>query len=161
MVLVKAWSPRAEMTIMRFEDAGKAAVRGGTGGAGPHYGLPAMSSDLHEAPLEEVRLLPTDPRDMVPSAARWARAIRTLIRTIPRAQLQAPSRTSLQAVVWVLAAAADYENRIPADHTAAVLAREAGVGDRVWQKRTAWLRERGWLTHGPGGQSDGWQLSTP
>ncbi|WP_432522790.1 hypothetical protein [Kineococcus sp. SYSU DK006] len=146
---------------MRFEDAGKAAVRGGTGGAGPHHGLPAMSSDLHEAPLEGVRLLPTDPRDMVPSAVRWARAVIATIRTIPRAQLPSPSRTSLQAVVWVLAAAADYENRIPADHTAAMLAREAGVGDRVWQKRTAWLRERGWLIHGPGGQSDGWQLSTP
>ncbi|WP_380162631.1 hypothetical protein [Kineococcus sp. R86509] len=108
-----------------------------------------------------MRLLPTDPRDMVPSAVRWARALHATIRTIPRAQLPRPSRTSLQAVVWVLAAAADYDNHIPPDHTAALLAREAGVGDRVWQKRTAWLRERSWLTHGSGGPSDGWQLSTP
>ena len=119
------------------------------------YGMPG------EVPLEHVRLLPTDSRDMVPSAVRWARTVHATIRTIPRAQLPAPSRSSLQAVVWVLAAAADYENRIPADHTAAVLAQEAGVGARVWQKRTAWLRERDWLVHGPGGQSDGWQLSTP
>ncbi|WP_380161939.1 hypothetical protein [Kineococcus sp. R86509] len=127
------------------------------------------SSDLHEdldgppgeVPLEHVRLLPTDPRDMVPSAVRWARTVHASIRTIPRARLPLPSRTSLQAVVWVLAAAADYDNHIPPDHTAAVLAREAGVGDRVWQKRTAWLRERSWLLHGPSGPSDGWQLSAP
>ncbi|WP_380177001.1 hypothetical protein ACFEMC_23300 (plasmid) [Kineococcus sp. DHX-1] len=60
----------------------------------------------------------------------------------------------------MLAAAADFDDRILPDHTAALLAGEAGVGDRVWQRRTAWLRTRGWLTHGPGGQSDGWQLST-
>ncbi|WP_432563986.1 hypothetical protein [Kineococcus sp. SYSU DK003] len=118
-------------------------------------------SGLLQAPPEQVRLLPSDPRDMVPSAVRWARALQATIRTIPRAQLPAPSRMSLQAVAWVLAAAADYENRIPADLTAAVLAREAGVGDRVWQKRTAWLREKGWLGHGPGGLRDGWQLSAP
>ena len=61
----------------------------------------------------------------------------------------------------MLAAAADFDDRIPCDHTAAVLAREAGVGDRVWQKRTAWLRERGWLQHGPGGPHDGWVLCSP
>lgn len=120
-----------------------------------------LDTPPNDVPLEYVRLLPTDPRDMVPSAVRWARTVRASIRTIPRARLPLPSRTSLQAVVWVLAAAADYDNHIPRDHTAAVLAREAGVGDRVWQKRTAWLRERGWLLHGPGGPSDGWQLSTP
>ena len=114
-----------------------------------------------EVPVGHVRLLPTDPRDMIPSAVRWARTVHATIRTIPRAQLPAPSRTSLQAVVWVLAAATDYDDRIPADHTAALLAQEASVGVRVWQKRTAWLRERGWLVHGPGGQSDGWQLSRP
>ena len=108
---------------------------------------------------EHVRLLPTDSRDMVPSAVRWAHAVHTAIRTVPRAQLPAPSRTSLQAVVWVLAAAADYEDCIPSDHTAAMLAREAEVGDRVWQERTAWLRASGWLIHGPGGPQDGWQLA--
>jgi hypothetical protein len=88
---------------------------------------------LDEVASERVRLLPTDPRDMVPSAMRWARTLHATIRSVPRAQLPAPSRTSLQAVVWVLAAAADYDNHIPPDHTAAILAREAGVGDRVWQ----------------------------
>ncbi|ABS03820.1 hypothetical protein Krad_2340 [Kineococcus radiotolerans SRS30216 = ATCC BAA-149] len=34
-------------------------------------------------------------------------------------------------MVWGLAAAADFEDCITADHTAALLAREAGVGDRV------------------------------
>ena len=105
-----------------------------------------------------VRVLPTDPRGMVPSALRWAHSVHAAIHPIPRAQLPMPSRTSLQAVVWVLAAAADFEDCIPADHTAALLAREAGVGDRVWQKRTAWLRAGGWLVHGPGGTQDGWQL---
>ena len=42
-----------------------------------------------------------------------------------------PARCSLSAVVWVLAAAADFENRIPACFTAAVLADEAGVGAGV------------------------------
>jgi len=48
-------------------------------------------------------------------------------------------------VVWTLAAAADFDNAVSPDLLAPVLAREAGVGDRVWQKRTAWLREHGWL----------------
>ncbi len=108
-----------------------------------------------------VRLLPGDPRDMVPSAVRWARTVLRAVADVPAAVLQRPSRTSLTAVIWVLAAAADYEDRIPADHTAALLAGEAGVGARVWQKRTAWLRQHGWLQHGSGGPHDGWQLTTP
>ena len=111
--------------------------------------------------VEQVRLLPQDPRDMVPSAVRWARAVLADIAQVPRKVMQRPARTSMTAVVWVLAAAADFDDRIPPDHTAARLASEAEVGTRVWQKRTAWLRTRGWLTHGPSGRSDGWQLSTP
>nr|WP_240897586.1 hypothetical protein [Kineococcus vitellinus] len=103
----------------------------------------------------------SDPRDMVPSAVWWAYAVTDAVRVVPAAQLMRPARESLLAVTWVLAAAADFENRIPGDHTARMLAREAGVGDRVWQKRTAWLREHGWLQHGPGGPHDGWQLRTP
>jgi len=109
-----------------------------------------------------VRLLPTDPRDMVPSAVAWAEAVVRDIDTVATTDLIPFYRGSLLAVVWVLAAASDYQDRIPADHTARMLAAEAGVGDRVWQKRSAWLRARGWLEHGPGGrQSDGWQLRTP
>jgi len=99
---------------------------------------------------------------MVPSAVAWARTVEKDIDTVPAIERLPRFRGSLTAVVWVLAAAADYEDRIPADHTARMLAGEAGVGDRVWQKRSAWLRARGWLEHGPGGrQSDGWQLRTP
>jgi len=99
---------------------------------------------------------------MVPSAVAWARAVADDIDTVPATELLPAFRGSLLAVVWVLAAAADYEDRIPADHTARMLAGEAGVGDRVWQKRNAWLRGRGWLEHGPGGrQCDGWQLRRP
>lgn len=108
-----------------------------------------------------IRLLPTDPRDMVPSSVRWAYAVIEAVRLVPVAQMRRTSRPSLQAVIWVLAAASDYENRIPRDHTAELLAREAGVGARVWDKRTAWLREHGWLQHGLGGQWDGWVLATP
>lgn len=74
---------------------------------------------------------------MVPSAVRWARAVGAAVWVIPRVQLPRPSRTSLLTVTWVLAAAADFDDRIPPDHTAAVLTREVGVGDRVWQKYTA------------------------
>lgn len=102
-----------------------------------------------------VRLLPTEPRDMVPSAVRWARAVLSDVAAVPRSVMPQPSRSSLTAVVWVLAAAADFEDRIPADHTAAMLAAEAGVGSRVWQKRSAWLREHGWLAHGDAGVRDG------
>lgn len=116
---------------------------------------------MDEGTDTRVRLLPNDPRDMVPSAVRWARAVVAAVRAVPRAQLPAPSRTSLLAVTWVLAAAADFDDRISPDHTAGMLAREAGVGDRVWQKRTAWLRGRGWLRHGPGGPHDGWVLAVP
>lgn len=105
-----------------------------------------------------VRLLPVDQRDMVPSAVRWAQAVLADVAGVPRAQMHLPARQSLTSVVWVLAAAADFDDCIPADHTACLLAREAGVGDRVWQKRTAWLRGRGWLSHGPGGPGDGWRL---
>lgn len=98
---------------------------------------------------------------MVPSAVRWARSVEAAVRAVPRARLPAPSRTSLLAVTWVLAAAADYDDRIPAGHTAAVLAQEAGVRDRVWQKRSAWLRDHGWLRHGPSGAQDGWVLAVP
>ena len=108
-----------------------------------------------------IKRLPSDPRDMVPSAVRWAYAVTHAVRVVPAAQLMRPARVSLARVVWVLAAAADFEDRIPGDHTARMLAREAGVGDRVWQKRTAWLREHGWLQHGPAGAHDGWQLRTP
>jgi len=109
-----------------------------------------------------VRLLPTDPRDMVPSAVAWAQAVEQYVDTVPAQEIVPAYRDSLTLVIWTLAAAADYQDRIPADHTAKMLAREAGVGDRVWQKRSAWLRTRGWLEHGPGGrQSDGWQLRTP
>ena len=108
-----------------------------------------------------VRLLPTDPRDMVPSAVRWAQTVLTAVQAVPAGQLKRPARASLTAVVWVLAAAADYADAIPGDHTAALLAREVGVGARVWQKRTAWLREHGWLAHRAGGMHDGWQLRVP
>ena len=64
---------------------------------------------------------------MVPSAVRWAYAVHAAVRTVPARELMRPARTSLTAVVWVLAAAADYDDRIPADHTAAMLTREAGV----------------------------------
>ena len=40
-----------------------------------------------------------------------------------------------------------------------MLACEVGVGDRVWQKRTALLRQWGWLQHGAGGPHDGWRLT--
>lgn len=103
-------------------------------------------------------MLPNGPRDTVPGAVRWAYAVQAVVQTVPARELMRPARISLIAVVWVLAAAADVDLRISAGRTAAVLAREAGVGDRVWQKRTAWLRERGWLRHGAGGQWDGWQL---
>jgi len=106
-----------------------------------------------------VRLLPTDPRDMVPSAIAWAQAVEGDVDTVPITEIRPAYRDTLTLVIWTLAAAADYEDRIPADHTAAMLAAEAGVGARTWQKRTAWLRARGWIEHGPGGrQSDGWQL---
>jgi hypothetical protein len=108
-----------------------------------------------------VRFLPTDPRDMVPSAVRWAYAVADAVRLIPPARLPAPSRASLLAITWVLAAAADFDDRIPADHTAGMLAREAGVGDRTWQKRSALLRQWGWLQHGAGGPQDGWVLAVP
>jgi hypothetical protein len=109
-----------------------------------------------------VRLLPTDPRDMVPSAVAWAQAVEQYVDTVPAQEIVPTYRDSLTLVIWTLATAANYQDRIPADHTAKMLAREAGVGDGVWQKRSAWLRARGWLEHGPGGrQSDGWQLRTP
>jgi hypothetical protein len=108
-----------------------------------------------------VRLLPTELRDMVPSAVRWGQSVLADVVTVPRAEMPQPSRRSLAAVVWVLAAAADFEDRIPVDHTAAMLAAEAGVGPRVWQKRSAWLRQRGRLAHGPGGAQDGWRLRSP
>ncbi|WP_432519885.1 hypothetical protein [Kineococcus sp. SYSU DK006] len=108
-----------------------------------------------------VRLLPTDPRDMVPSAVRWAQAVRSAVERVPGRQMHQPARESLAAVTWVLAAAADYESRIPADHTATVLTREAGVGARVWQKRTAWLREHHWLEHDAAGVHTGWRLRSP
>ena len=75
------------------------------------------------AQVERVRLLPQDPRDMVPSAVRWARAVLADIAQVPRKVMQRPARESLSAVVWVLAAAADFEDRISPDHTAALLAR--------------------------------------
>lgn len=98
---------------------------------------------------------------MVPSAVRWAYAVEAAVRDVPLASMPRMSRPSLRAVVWVLAAAADFDDRIPNDHTAQLLAREAGVGDRTWQKRTAWLRQGGWLQHGPGGQWNGWVLAVP
>lgn len=108
-----------------------------------------------------VKLLPTDPRDMTPPAVTWARSVLAVVRTVPRAKLPAPSRASLTTVVWTLAGAADWLCTIPDDFNASVLAGEAGVGDRVWQKRTAWLRQHGFLQHGRRGLLDGWQLTTP
>jgi len=106
-----------------------------------------------------VRLLPTHPRAVVPSAVAWAKAVEGDVDTVPATEIVPAYRDSLTLVIWVLAAAADYQDRIPADDTAAMLAAEAGVGARTWQKRTAWLSIRGWLEHGPGGrQTDGWQL---
>jgi len=106
-----------------------------------------------------VRLLPTDPRDMVPSAVAWAQAVEQDVDTVPATEIVPAYRDTLTLVIWTLAGAADFEDRIPKNHTAAMLAAEAGAGARTWQKRTAWLRARGWLEHGPGGrQSDGWQL---
>lgn len=122
---------------------------------------PVSDADLQPVSAQLVRLLPSDPRDMVPSAVRWAYTVQAAIRDVPLAAMRRTSRPSLHAVVWVLAAAADFDDRIPADHTAELLAREAGVGERTWQKRTAWLRGCGWLQHGPGGQWDGWVLAVP
>ena len=64
-------------------------------------------------------------------------------------------------MVWTPAAAAGWLCTIPGEFTATVLAAEAGVGVRVWQKRTAWLRGHGFLVHGRLGPRDGWQLVTP
>ncbi len=108
-----------------------------------------------------VRLLPIEARDMVPSAVRWARAVHTAVAAVPRQVILRPARESMSAIVWVLAAAADYEDRIPPAFTAAVLAREAGVGARVWQKRTAWLRQHGWLEHDGQHEHSGWRLRAP
>ncbi|NAZ82925.1 hypothetical protein GTR02_13980 [Kineococcus sp. R8] len=105
--------------------------------------------------------LPQAPRAMAPSAVRWGQAVLADVTEVPRAVLQRPAVESMTAVVWALAAAADAEGRTSAALTAGLLAQEAGVGDRVWQKRTAWLRARGWLLHGPGGQRDGWLLVAP
>jgi hypothetical protein len=120
-----------------------------------------MSTDSDTGPEgEPVRLLPTDQRDMTPSAVLWAKVVLKALRAFPRAQMYRPARESLTAVVWTLAAAADFNNTISPDLRAPVLAREAGVGERVWQKRTAWLREYGWLEHGQYGVQDGWRLRT-
>ena len=108
-----------------------------------------------------VRILPTDPRDMLPSAVRWAYTVVDAVRQVPAAVMPRPSRASLVAATWVLAAAADFDDRIPTDHTAGILAREAGVGNRVFQKRAALLRQWRWLQHGPGGPQDGWALAVP
>lgn len=105
--------------------------------------------------------LPQDPRVLAPSAVRWARAVLADVTGVPRAVLQRPAVESMTAVVWALAAAADVEGRTPAALTAGLSAQDAGVGDRVWQKRTAWLRAHGWLLHGPEGQRDGWLLVAP
>jgi len=105
-----------------------------------------------------VRRLPIDQRDMVPSAVVWAKTVLATLRAVPRERMHRQSRQSLTAVVWTLAAAADFDGAVSPDLLAPVLAREAGVGDRVWQKRTAWLREYGWLEHGQKGAKDGWRL---
>lgn len=110
--------------------------------------------------VERVRCLPTDQRDMAPCAVIWAKTVLKALRQLPRAQMRRPSRESLTAVVWTLAAAADFDNEVSRDFLAPVLAQEAGVGDRVWQKRTAWLREHGWVEHGDRGTHDGWRLRT-
>ncbi|MCI2238099.1 hypothetical protein MN205_06290 [Kineococcus sp. TRM81007] len=107
------------------------------------------------------RLLPSEARDMVPSAVRWAQAVHTAVGAVPRQVMLRPARESMSAIVWALAAAADFEDRIPPTFTAAVLAREAGVGARVWQKRTAWLREHGWLEHDGDHAWSGWRLRMP
>lgn len=95
------------------------------------------------------------------AATRWIISVEAAVRAVPRAQLQAPARESMAAVASALGAAADAEGRVAAGRTAAHLARDAGVGDRVWQKRTQWLRENGWLRRGPGGPTDGWLLCSP
>lgn len=110
--------------------------------------------------VEWVPRLPTDQRDMTPSAVVWAKTVLKALRGVPRERMHRQSRQSLTAVVWTLAAAADFDNAVSADFLAPVLAREAGVGDRVWQKRSAWLREHGWLEHGEKGAKDGWRLRT-
>lgn len=118
-----------------------------------------MSTDIDAGlQAERVRRLPTDQRDMAPCAVMWAKTVLKAVRAVPRVQMHRQSRQSLTAVVWTLAAAADFDNAVSPDLLAPVLAREAGVGDRVWQKRTAWLREHGWLGHGAKGVQDGWRL---
>lgn len=123
----------------------------------------ALSSEVSEAVSgvdgggEDVvwmRLLPQDPRDMVSSAVRMARAVLADVAQVPRAVMLRPARESMTAVVWVLAAAADFENRISPDHRAALLAREAGVGTgcaeahrvaaypRLAHPRTRWAGRR-------------------
>ncbi len=130
-------------------------------GSQPADELTVIPEDLDVAAPAGVRLLPTEARDMVPSAVRWAQAVHTALKAVPSQVMLRPARRSPSAVVWVLAAAADFEDRIPASFTAAVLAREAGVGTRVWQQRTAWLRQHGWLEHDGGHHRSGWRLRTP
>lgn len=95
------------------------------------------------------------------SVPGWVVSVEAAVRVVPREQFRAQARESMSAVVGALAAAADAEGRVAAGRTATHLARDAGVGDRVWQKRTQWLRENGWLRRGPGGLKDGWLLCTP
>lgn len=91
----------------------------------------------------------------------WVVSVEAAVRVIPRAQLKVQARESMSAVVVALAAAADDDGRIAPGRSAVHLARDAGVGDRTYQKRTAWLRENGWLRRGPGGPRDGWVLVAP
>ncbi|GAB3454053.1 hypothetical protein GCM10027519_07570 [Kineococcus endophyticus] len=91
----------------------------------------------------------------------WVVSVEAAVRVVPREQFRTPARESMSAVARALAAAADAQGRVAAGRTAIHLARDAGVGDRVWQKRTQWLRENGWLRRGPGGLKDGWLLCTP
>jgi hypothetical protein len=78
-----------------------------------------------------VRLLPQDPRVLAPSALRWAQAVLFDVTGVPRAVLQRPALESITPVVWALTAAADAEGRTPAPRTAALLAKEARMGDRA------------------------------
>jgi len=82
--------------------------------------------------------------------------------TVPAAGLAPMYWRALAAVVWVLAAAADYAERIPTDHTMEMLVCEAAAGAWTRRKRSAWPCAREWLEHGCGGrQSNGWRPRTP
>ncbi|WP_041293865.1 hypothetical protein [Kineococcus radiotolerans] len=96
-----------------------------------------------------VKLLPTDPQDMTPPAVAWAKAVLAEVRTIPRARLQASARTSLTAVTWTLAAAADWLYTILPSlppRSSRLWAQHLGM-ERPPEPQVLWTE--GWTRRGP------------